>query len=147
VAKGRTQWTYLRERAIGHSDCRFRITVFEGSKAIPDDQDGLHVALALLASYSSQQTKSLVDLRFGTVRRVTMHDRTWWAVLWTGRNGDVSIAGLSYISTAFDAGYFLLFESLSPEEGSKVSVEILNSFEPKKPINQAPEPIPQSRDG
>jgi hypothetical protein len=145
VAEGRTQWTYLRERVIGHSDCRLRVTVLEGSKTIPADRTGLQVALALLAGYTSQQTKSLVDLRFGSVSRVVLHDRTWWCVPWTGRNRGVPIAGLSYISTAFDAEYFLIFESLSSEDGSKVSTEILSSFEPKRLAKRTPEPSRSAR--
>jgi hypothetical protein len=146
-AEGRTKWTYLREGVAGHSDCRLRITVFEGSKPIPEDAVGANVALALLASYTSQQTKSLADLQFGTVSRVTMRDHVWWRVSWTGRNKNVSIAGLSYITTALDADYFLVFESLSPEEGSRLSAAIVDSFEPKKTANQLLRATDQDKSG
>ena len=145
VIEGRTKWTYLREHVADQSDCRFRVTVLEGSKAIPDDSTGAQLALALLIGYTAQQTKSLVDLRFDAVNKITMRGRIWWRAPWTARNGDVSIAGLSYITAAYDAEYFLIFESLSSVEGSKVSTEILTSFEPKKPANQAPQPTPSGR--
>lgn len=137
-----TKWTYVRERAPDNQDYRFRVTVLEGSKPLPDDSTGANVALGLLVSFTAQQTKSLTGLQFDAAKRTVLQGRVWWHTTWTGQGGKVQITGMSCIMHAYGADYFLVFESLAPEGESRLRNEILNSFEPRKPADQTPGPAP-----
>src|SRR5258708_39230169 len=58
-----TRWTYTREAVPSQSDYRFRVSVIDATKPIPEDHAGLLLAGAMVVDFTAQQSRVYTDMK------------------------------------------------------------------------------------